>query len=612
MGSEPATVATTNAIGRHRLDLYVAGSVFLLLVAYSPALYAPFWSIRFALTVLLAGIGLPRLLPLLRTSGPSSTRPAATAATAFLAIAVLAALTSGHLGASVLGLYNWGTGLLFVAGLVGAWAAAASAGPAGARLVERAFLGGALLNCVIGLVEGGVDLHSLSLPDYQGRAHGLLGNPVHLGAIAAAAVAVLVARSPGRTPHDVGWPLVGIGLAAGAIEVSGARSGLAVLGAVLLWTWLRRDRRWAGAATVAALAGIAIGVAILHAGGNAATGTASRLTQDSGFTSRLGHWRAALPAIGHRPLLGAGPGRFGAATTSHVSFATARAELGNRFADAHNLIVEYATTTGLLGVAGLLAWLALAVRRGRGPLLGAALAILAVGLVEPQSVSTTPIAFLLLGASAAPLAPDPLAPDPLAPGPLAPGPPAPGLLTPSPLGARARPARRRAEAALAAALAALAAVFGFRVVIGDWWLHETHLDLTIHEGREALRTLPPWPVSASLLATAYVFQSRAQADPALEATARHWYEVAASRDPSDPGLWADLADRELAGGLREAARQHYGKTLQLDPWSVRALNGLGRAELALGHLGVARSWFLQSLRVVPNQAAISSQLAQLR
>jgi hypothetical protein len=597
VGSEDASVTTTNAIGRQRLDLYVAGSVFLLLVAYSPALYAPFWSIRFALTVLLAGIGLPRLVTLLRSSSSPGTRTAATAAAVFLAISVLSTLASGTIWASVLGLYNWGTGLLFVAGLVGAWAAAASAGPASQRLVERAFLAGALLNCAIGVVEGGVDLHSLSLPDYQGRAHGLLGNPVHLGAIAAAAVAVLVIGFPGPRAREDGrsttlgsvavWPFAAIGLAAAAVEVSGARSGLAVLGAVLLWTWVYRERTSAAAATGAAVAGVAVGVGVLHLGGHAATGTANRLTGDSGgLSSRLGHWRAALAAIGHRPFLGAGPGRFGAAVTSHVSLAAARAELGNRFVDAHNLVVEYATTTGLLGVAALLVWLVLATRRGHGPLLGAALAILAVGLVEPQSVSTTPVAFLLLGASAAPLL----------------------AVTATP---RSVLPSRRVDAIVAVALAALPAVFAVRVVLGDWWLHETHLDLTIPEGRAALRILPPYPVAASLLATAYVFQSQNQRDPGFESLARHWYLVAATRDPSEPGGWEDLADRELADGLPEAARQHYVKAHQLDPWSIRALNGLGRSEVALGHPGAARSWFNQSLRAVPNQASISSELAQL-
>jgi hypothetical protein len=599
VGSESATVTTTNAIGRHRLDLYVAGTVFLLLVAYSPALYGPFWSIRFALTILLAGIGLPRLLPLLRTSGPGSGRAPAAAALAFLAVALLASLASGHVAMSVLGLYNWGTGLLFVAGLVGAWAAAASAGPGSRRLVEQAFLAGALLNAAIGALQGGVNLHRLSLPNYQGRAHGLLGNPVHLGAIAAAAVAVLVARFPvpgssGAGPRPPvesvpGRPFAAIALAAAAVEASGARSGLVVLGAVLAWTWWRRDRRRAGAATLAALAGIVAMVGILHVGGHAATGTASRLNGDSGgISSRIGHWRAALPAIGHRPMLGAGPGRFGAATTSHVSEAAARAEDGNRFVDAHDLVVEYATTTGLLGVAALLAWLVLAVRRGRGPLLGAALAILAVGLVEPQSVSSTPVAFLLLGASAAPLGSS-------------------GATEVAVLSGRRRPI----ESSVAAVLALLAVIFACRVVVGDWWLRQTHLDLTVPEGRAALRVLPPWPVSASLLATAYVFRSEERADPALEVVARHWSLVATNRDPSDPGLWSDLADKELADGLPVAARQHYGKAHELDPWSARALDGLGRAELALGHIGAARSWFLQSLRIVPNQAGVTSQLAQL-
>ena len=138
------------------------------------------------------------------------------------------------------------------------------------------------------------------------------------------------------------------------------------------------------------------------------------------------------------PLLGTGPGQFRAATSRLRTVAIARAETPDRlYVDAHNLVVEFATTTGLLGLAALLAWLLLASRRASGPLLGFALAVLAAHLLEPQSVRTTPMALLALGAAGPTLAIAPL---------------------------------RRVGRAATAMLAALALAGGARLLAGDFHL----------------------------------------------------------------------------------------------------------------------------------------------
>jgi Tfp pilus assembly protein PilF len=51
--------------------------------------------------------------------------------------------------------------------------------------------------------------------------------------------------------------------------------------------------------------------------------------------------------------------------------------------------------------------------------------------------------------------------------------------------------------------------------------------------------------------------------------------------------------------------------LRLDPWSVRARNGMGHVEESLGQPGRAREWFEASLALEPDQPGVIKELAKL-
>src|SRR5437763_16844795 len=117
------------ARSRSGARLVAAAAAFLLPVVFSTSVSAGAWSPRVAVLLVLAAVGLPRLVHVLR----SDARSAALAAVAFVAVAALATVLSPQPVLSLFGLYNWGTGLLLVVVLVDAWALAASLdGPAGA------------------------------------------------------------------------------------------------------------------------------------------------------------------------------------------------------------------------------------------------------------------------------------------------------------------------------------------------------------------------------------------------------------------------------------------------------------------------------------------------
>ena len=83
-------VAPAEAPRRRSLGLFAGAVAFLLGVVFSPSVFASFWSPAAALVLVVAAVGLPRLLVLLR--GPE--RGAASAALVFLGIAVVSAALS--------------------------------------------------------------------------------------------------------------------------------------------------------------------------------------------------------------------------------------------------------------------------------------------------------------------------------------------------------------------------------------------------------------------------------------------------------------------------------------------------------------------------------------
>jgi len=423
-------------------------------------------------------------------------------------------------------------------------------------------------------VQGGLSLDVAPFTRYDGRAAGLLGNPVHLGTLCAGGLALLVA--PLRANLARWSPLVVI--VAAAVDLSGSRFALALVGLVVVVV-LVRDRRRALTFAVLAVMGVLLGIGVGALGGTT-TGT-GRVEggSESGVTPRLHVWASAGPAIAAHPVLGVGPGRFRAATSPHRDLALVHAEGPDRyFVDAHNGAVEYATTTGLLGVLALGTWLGVAGRRGAGPLLGFAVVALAMHLVEPEFLGTTPVALLALGASGR--------------------------------ASFAAVRSRRVGTAVVAALVVAALVGAGRLLVGDSELNQARLDFRLAPARTAIRVLPPWPEPASLAGEAALYRALTHA-PAARAAALRYRRLAADRDPTNPTSWNQLGETELAVGSPRSAIVAFRRALRWDPWSARALNGLGNAALAVGDRATARSAFQRSLVAAPSQKGLRGQLAGL-
>lgn len=550
-------------VRRSPVELFAAAIAFVLPIAAVGNLETGAWALRAAILLISASVGVPILLS--ETRGP---RPlAARAAVAFLIFGTASAVVSSNHTTAIFGLYNQGTGLLFMASLAALWAIGRRVRPEVRPVIESALIGGVLVNVSVALLSSAFDLTTFSpwLEAVDGRASALAGNPVHLAALAVLGLALLVPRF---VSAPATWSLP-VAATVAAAQISGTRGGIVVIAAIALWAGRRHGVRVAAMLGLLIILGFAIGAVIeASAPGTTATG---RADQVGSLSNRPATWLSAWPSVAEHPLLGVGPGQFRTATSTDHPISVARSEGTEKlFSDAHNIFVEYLTTTGLLGLGALLVWLVASMRPARGWLLVGALGILVIGLIEPQSVVSTPLGFLALGVS----------------------------------GSRDRVAelgRRNFVHGLVLACclgAAVAAASTF--LFGEYRVTEAERSLQVATARQGARFLPAWPRTASLLAQVWLLRAaRNGHDSADHRQSRAWLLVAVQRDRADPWLWNDLGEFDENLGSRRDAVAEFSTALRLNPTSVRAMNGLAR----LAHDGcnaeLERTWRQRASRIAP-------------
>lgn len=563
---------------RFRPSAMFAGSVALLLPLFThpSVLLSPF-SLRYAALAIVVAVGGVLLVNLVR----SGAQIPAIVALGLAGWALLSAALSPQPAMSLWGLFGLGTGALFVCALAASWAVGLTSGEGGRALVERGLLISATANAGVTVAQTLANLATLDLPLYEdNRAPGLLGNPVFLGGLLAAALWLVL--------HRLGssWRWVPVVVLFGAaLQLSGSRFSLAVavltLPAALLTKAL--GGRKVLIAAVALVCGIVSGSQISEQRGSL-SGTQRAFSQpvfSDGLANRVENWKTAPAALRDRPLVGWGPNRYGQATSARRTLAVAEGRPETLYTDAHNLIVEYAVTTGLGGLALLLALIVLSLRASvlTSPLTGFALLALAGHMLQPQNVALTPVAFLALGAGMTGLRLPPLLPPP------------------------------RWIVAGAAGLGLAAAA---TCVYGVYLLEQARLDFTTRPAQQASDLLPPWPEPRAILGNITAFHGISRGgDAATLARSRSFLLEAAQRDPTDPALWNSLAEAELRDGLDVDAGRHFGLALQRNPWSVRALNGLGQIALNAGDEDEAARLFRKSLRALPDQLEIAAHVRRI-
>ena len=546
--SEPSTAAglatTAQPTGTQPdlIGLLGVASAGLLPIVLFDDLYWGTWAPKAAICL---GLLLPGLVVLARLVLAGSR--AALLATGFLGVAAISTATSDSPPLSLVGAANWGTGLLFLCALAGAWALGVVAGGRRRRQLLLVIIGAVVVNAVVAWGQAHIG--------GGGRTRGLLGNPVFLGAFAAAGL-YLLGRRFGRERRSWWW-LAAVTVVAGAVQLSGGRSA-ALLAGVAVLASLRGAGLSRGAALVAA---VAVGALVAPIGAKDPILASSRSAPAAAVSrgdTRFAVWRVSVGAVADRPLLGWGPGRFPAATGPRYD-ATAGQE-GVVLKDAHNWVVEHAVTTGGLGLALLLGWLGTAARRAEGPFAGFALIVGASTLVQPMHVALTPMAMLALGAAdgtGAHLA-------------------RLGQLLGDQRGSADAPLGRRWGLATGIGMCiglALSAV----LLLGQFHLRHGLQAESRPEVQRANRLSPPWPEVELVAASVEAEFGLRASEPSRRRTLEHTRR-AVQRDPADPALWAELGAVELQWGSNERAAAAFGRALEANPWDIRSL--LGRVTLA--------------------------------
>lgn len=549
---------------------------------------------KYFVVLLIAAVGVVPLVLLARRSSPTGW--AARGACAFLVVALISALASPSPNIGLFGLYAWGTGWLLWLAAAGAFAIAASLGP-----IDRAWLFGGLLvgvtvNALVGVWQVLANPSTPGLALYDGtQADGLLGNPIHLEALMLGGLALVLGRVC-RDPLRWGWLAL---LYAVALEFTAERLALPVLVALVVYALITYKLKKGGVYGLIVLVGYGIG----YLGGGSSLG--SRVTSATGentFGLRARVWQAGLDYLGHHPVIGVGPGQLRTAIDSVMTLSLAQRISPSRvLTDGHDIIIEVAVTTGLVGLACFLAWLAGAFRgSARCAFLGFAVAMLLVDLVEPLNITILPLEFFGLGAAMAVRAwpPDP---DPSA--------------EPARTGAFGT-GRVRPFALGVLAVATVAAVFlGATMVAGDIALYSsTHFEVghpfDLSEAKRANTLLPYWPESAENVQEVVLYQSFYDGSPTRAGIqrGRHWISVAISRDHRDPQLWVDLGDADLELQSYSFAEQAYQQSLAYNRWYAPAFGGLGDVATHRRDWAQAVGWYHLAVLSSTGDPAVSESL----
>lgn len=537
------------------IGLFAAAVAFLWPLAYSPALYSPVWGPKYAFALIVAGIGLPLLIR-------ERTR-AGIAAVIFLGIATLSTLLSDNPLLSLVGPWNWGTGLLFVASLVGAWALGRALTEVDRRLLEAALFTSLAVIAALALLQMTVNLSAFDQQLVYGRSTALQGNPVFLGGALTVGLFLATHRFARRgAVWGIALILFAAAMAVAQGRVSLVLAALAPLAVARFGGWRRAAfavvfiaSGWllGVGATVGSSVEAAPGSRVTGDAGEAASAAVESYTARQGIGPRIETWWTSRHAVLDRPLLGSGPGRFWAATVPYRTLRSARHSFSIYYSDPHNFVVEYLTTTGVLGALALLAWLFLAARTAGGPFGAAALALLFVHLLQPQNALVTPLSSLALGASTR----------------------RPASQTPVPWW----PVAVGGTLGLSAASVFLA---------GQLSLREAYLDFDVPAADRAFAVLP-WPEVAERRAVVAASSLSEGRQPDWEVV-RSYFREATRRDPADPRPWVRLGDFESARGDLAAAKAAYLRAQAIDPWSYYATVRLMRIATAARDTAASAYW----------------------
>lgn len=389
--------AAEQGLGPRRPQALDAG-LFLLVVAVpltvTPFSFSPFADAKLALLaagtllIWLGGLRLDRRLGI--------------AAAAWFAISIVAAVAGVDPIRSLVGLDKPLTGLLMLGPCAYLAVAGASLPVDRVRRLQGWLVWTALVMAIVvvgfRMAGGAFEAMAPNLSFYGSTA----GNPVFAGAFLSVAIVAVSRRSEWSLPRAaLTVAVLGLGLAAGGERVAYVLP-IVGLGVALAWgrSGLRRTLVCGGVLVV-----VFTGWGLLVPAPQGTVDAAAQFSGGVADAQRFRTFEVSARAALERPVLGWGPANGWSAIRATAEVPDTELA-GAGWDEAHNLVLQTAMTTGLLGLAALVAMgVVLAARLLHAPrddawLVGAVAALGAFSSFEPFNLTATPLLFLLVGVAA--------------------------------------------------------------------------------------------------------------------------------------------------------------------------------------------------------------------
>lgn len=564
LGGASTEPVSAGATGRSGLGLLVPFAVLLILVGYLPGLAAPSVSFPTLVVWTVAGPGLVALALLVRGRDA-----AGCVLVAFLAWALVCTVLADRPWQSLSSGIGSAGGLVFLVAYGAWWALGRMLPSEDGRPVGIAIAAGMAVNVAVAIAQvlWTQDSGILSL-EYE-RGVGLFTNPVYFGGALAGTLPLAVVGTVRSTRDRWWWGLAPIALFAAGLQLSGSRVALVASIGLVIGALVLHRVPWRRA--LAVLAAVVVGL-VLASGATPQVGSARLSGADAsgGLAQRTLMWEAGRDSIVEHPLFGVGPGRFRSVGAPAIDAAFARAEgPGVVYYDAHNIAVETAVTTGLPGLALLVAFGILAGRRARGPLAWFAAGVALTWLLEPTAAMTAPLALLAVGLA---------------------------YRRPPAASDEDRPTWGRVAMAAAVVLGLVGAVFGGRVLLADAAFERSRSTYDLADVERAASLAPRDPVVEAARIRLLLTQANADPTPENQASVLDAARRLVDLDPSNPVAWAQLADvTSLYGGddpdiRAQRAYDLYVESLERNPWSLSSLTAAHQLAVRLGDDAAAERW----------------------
>jgi len=342
----------------------------------------------------------------------------------FAVLVFISALNSVHLSTSLFGRYNYGEGIFIYAGYFVLFFAAANIDWTTRRIkiLSGSLISSAVAVSLLGIAEyfGYGTLSGGAMGAFGGRVSSTLGNPVFLGAFLAIALPIVFAKYlQAENIHKffVFGALLLLILVVLALSLSLAGWFAALISVAALFflmgkDYLKEKKDFIIVFLIIVLGLFFVGNAVLSFRGDSAVKRfETTLAGQGSMGTRVENWKSAVVIIGKRPILGWGPGTYRIAMNKYMTLGKIQLEARAVDADAHNILLSAAATLGLPALVVLLSifgifiwWGAFIVRKSESDVkpIRAALFAAAVGYImfwqlNPSSVTTTPLWWLLAG-----------------------------------------------------------------------------------------------------------------------------------------------------------------------------------------------------------------------